>query len=561
MDYYTILAQCSVLRSELSGHRIETIKIKDRYNLFLGLEGEKAIKLSCVPDMPYITSIEKKYIPIKNAQLWHSNHFIGKKLTEIFIIHGDRILTFCFDSGTRLIFEMTGRHANIITVNHDGIIAGSIRRVTKKNSAVRTIEPGVSYMPPPAREFPVLSSAPLPDLERRFKSENSNILEAIRQTLCSGSRLFALEVLAHSGIDTETYPADLNSDDTYHLLKIMAALESEIEHGGKGASIIYNKDGIPQDVFPIKMTATCILYEHIDELNEAVKKYAREREMKLEFRNLKNFITVALNRREQNIKSTIMKIERERGDKFEPELLERLGNTVLANLNNIEKGMKSVILNDPYSNGEIEIELEPILDGPANAQRFFSRAKKMRSASKMSEERLSTLKYRLEEIKNERDNISKVDDVKKLREYTLRYVKTESSLQALNVDEKFPRRFKSVSGLDIIVGRNDKENDELVRWAHKNDFWLHAQNIGGSHVILKSQGKQPPDHKSVELAAAIAAYYSKAKAAGVVPVACTQVKYVVKRRGQGSGKVTYTREKVIFVQPGIPKKISRIDNL
>ena len=133
-----------------------------------------------------------------------------------------------------------------------------------------------------------------------------------------------------------------------------------------------------------------------------------------------------------------------------------------------------------------------------------------------------------------------------------KHKKIQTSATVFDADEKFPRRFRSVSGLEIIVGRNDRENDELIRWAHKNDFWLHAQNIGGSHVILRSPGRQSPDHKSIELAAAIAAYYSKAKTSAVVPVACTQVKYVVKRKGQGPGKVTYTREKVLFVQPGVP---------
>ena len=102
------------------------------------------------------------------------------------------------------------------------------------------------------------------------------------------------------------------------------------------------------------------------------------------------------------------------------------------------------------------------------------------------------------------------------------------------------------------MGRSDTENDELVRWARRNDFWLHAQNIGGSHVILRSPGKQNPDQRSIQQAAAVAAYYSKGKTSAVVPVVCTPVKYVVKRKGQGPGKVTYTREKVLFVEPGLP---------
>ncbi len=259
-----------------------------------------------------------------------------------------------------------------------------------------------------------------------------------------------------------------------------------------------------------------------------------------------------LNREERRLRATIGKVERERGDKSEPENLERLGNTVLANLNRITKGMTSVTLTDPYGAGEIEVELDAALDGPANARRFFKRAKKLRSASKLAEERFSSLRNRLEKITTERDKVANIDDISDLKKIATKYVKIKASARDADDEEKFPRRYKSVSGLDIIVGRNDRENDELVRWARKNDFWLHAQNIGGSHVILRAPGKQPPDRKSIELAATIAAYFSKAKNSAVVPVACTQVKYVVKRRGQGPGKVTYTREKVIFAQPGVP---------
>lgn len=554
MDYYTILSQCSILRREIAGRRIETIRIKDKFNLFIGFEGDQAIKLSSVPDMPYIISIEKRFIPIKNAHTWFPKYFHGQEVIELSITHSDRILTFYLDSGVRLIFEMTGRHANIIIVDHEGVIAGAVRKVTRKDSSVRTIRPGVLYMPPPVREFPDIVWAPLPALERLLKSGNDNIVEALRRTLCSGSRLFALEALALAGINPAIYPVDLNPDDTFHLFKMMATLETNIEQGGSGATIVFSKDGLPQDVFPMKMTAAYLPSEHMDDLNGAVKKYAREREIMLERRSLQNSIIAALNRKEQSIKSTIMKIERERGDESEPELLERKGNTVLANIHNITKGMKSAVLVDPYGSGEIEVELNPTLDGPANARRFFSRAKKLRSASKISEERFPILRNRLEKIKIELGNVANIDEIKVLKKIAARYVKFEVSSQVLDIDEKFPRRFKSISGLDIIIGRNDKENDELVRWARKNDLWLHAQNIGGSHVILRSPGKQSPDHKSVEQAAAIAAYYSKARTSAVVPVACTQVKYVVKRKGQVPGKVTYTREKVIFAQPGIPEK-------
>ena len=552
MDYYTILAQRSILSRKYTDLRIETVRVRDKYNLFIGFDSDQALKLSCVPDMPYLFPIEKRYIPVKKARDWHLSRFKGQTLTEISIKHGDRILTFHLDSGIRIVFEMTGRHANIIVIDNEDIIAGAIRTITGKESGFREIRPGVHYIPPPVREFPDLVWSPLPVLERLLKSHTGNIIEALMGSFCAGSRLFALEACALTGIDTKIFTGDLSSDDTFSLFKNMAVLACEIEQGGTGATIVFDKDGLPQNVFPMKMKTDQVSGEYMDDLDEAIQKYARVREIELERRSLRTFIMGSLKREKRRIKSTILKVERECGNDSEPELLEQMGNTILASLHLIKKGMKSVLLPDPYGSGEIEIELDSALDGPRNAQRYFTRSRKFRSASKMAEERLSNLRRRIEKIAIEREKIADIDDIKELKAISTRYKKVRTRKQIIDFDEKFPRRFKSVSGLDIIVGRNDKENDELVRWAHKNDFWLHAQNVGGSHVILRYPGKQSPDHKSIEQAAAIAAYYSKAKTSAIVPVVCTQVKYVVKHKGQGPGKVTYTREKVIFAEPGIP---------
>jgi len=247
-------------------------------------------------------------------------------------------------------------------------------------------------------------------------------------------------------------------------------------------------------------------------------------------------------------------VERDRKKQTESEKLERIANTIMANLHLIRRGMTSVSLPDPYGTEEkTTVELDPFLPPSANAERYFARARKLKSAARRSEEKSSEIKRRLAEIARERERLESLEDIKELRAAAPPYAKRPGRARTPDEDRPFPRRFTSVSGLEIVVGRNDKENDELLRWARKNDLWLHAQGVGGSHVILRRPGnKQEPDRRSIEQAAAIAAYYSKAKTSAVVPVVCTRVKYVVKRRGQSPGQVTYTREKVIFTEPGIP---------
>lgn len=552
MDYYTILAQRAILANNLNGRKVDVVRSFGVHALYFGFEGERALKLSCTPDMPYLHIVEKSYIPVRNAHNWHTAKLTGSALEFIEITPGDRVLTFTFDTGSRLIFEMTGRHANIILVDSEGIISGAIRRVTARQSGFREIRPGLKYVPPPSREYIDPLWAPLPVLKRKILETETVISDALASSVCSGSRLCAREALVRAGIDPELPAADMSSGETFHLLKSVAEIVATAEKGGNGGNVIYDGDGLPRDVFPMKMASASEDDVYLDDINDAVIKYSRERERGLEKRNLKKTITAAFSREERSLKSTIRKVARERGKQSEPEHLERLGNTILANLHIIKKGMTTATITDPYGTGDVEIDLDPTLNGPSNADRLFTRARKLKTAVKLAEERIAGIKNRLEEIYRERECAETIDDIKELRKTAAACSRKQAKLRSHDADQPFPRRFVSVSGLEIIVGRNDKENDELIRWAGKNDLWLHAQGVGGSHIILRTPGKkQQPDRKSIEQAASIAAYYSRAKTSAVVPVVCTQVKYVVKRKGQGPGKVTYTREKVIFVEPGL----------
>lgn len=551
MDYYTILAQRAHLTRDVAGRRVETVRRAGQSVVYIGFEGGRALKLAAIPDMPYLVSADPRHLPRKNAPSWHQNRFEKRVLADVSITPGDRVLTFSFDTGARLIFEMTGRHANIVAVDGDGIIIGALRRVTSRESSVRRVTSGVAYEPPPHRDYPDIFRGVLPDLERRFEAQNGTAAEALRWSIACGSGLFAAEVCALAEIPPETALSDLTADHRFRLFETAAALATSIEAGGEGGSIVYRKDGLPQDVFPLKLTAGGFSTEYFDDLDGAISRYARTREIELERRSLSASITSALAAEERRVRSTITKIEGESGDDTKPEMLDRQANTLLANLHRIKRGATSVELDDIYGGGKLSIPLDPALDPAANAERLFRRAKKLRASSVVAARRLETLRETLARIARDRAETDATDDIRELRTLAARHIRPQFKREDSTDEESlFPRRFASTTGLDIIVGRNDRENDDLVRRARKTDLWLHAQYIGGSHVILRARGKQPPDRKSIEQAAAIAAFYSKARTSSVVPVVVTHVKYVTKRKGQGPGKVTYTREEVLFVEPG-----------
>lgn len=553
MDYFTIVAQRNSLHTVCAGRKVEIVRLFGKHTVYIGFDGGPALKLCGTPGMPYIHTVEKQYIPVRNAHDWHQSKFSGMALDEIAVTPGDRILTFRFSSGFRLVFELTGRYANIIVVNPDGFIEGSVRVITRRQSGFREIRPGIAYMPPPVRGSYDLVWGALPVLESRLKGHEGPLDEALAVTLCAGSRLFAREVLTRCGLDPTLTPADLSHDDTLGLFKAIAALADHIENGGDGATVIRSGDGIPADVFPLPMQTAGNNSDYYSDLDEAVSLYSREREHLLELNQLRHTIASGLRREEKRLRTIISKIEREREHSSEAETLDRTAAILLANTHRVRRGLESVTLPDLYGSGEIDIELDPTLDGPANAERLFARARKLRASFRHSDKRIEDLRCQVEKLQAEYSRFESIDDLRELRKLAATFVSMSAPDRNRDTDRLFPRRLMSQSGLEIIVGRNDRENDALVRWAGKNDIWLHAQGVGGSHVVLRSPGKQNPDHQSLELAAAVAAYYSKAKTSSVVPVVWTHVKYVVKHKGQGPGQVRYSREKVLFVEPALPK--------
>ncbi|HYC54673.1 MAG TPA: NFACT RNA binding domain-containing protein [Candidatus Binatia bacterium] len=116
------------------------------------------------------------------------------------------------------------------------------------------------------------------------------------------------------------------------------------------------------------------------------------------------------------------------------------------------------------------------------------------------------------------------------------------------------RRYELPGGWTVLAGRSDEDNDHLsLKLARPRDWWFHARAVPGSHVLLQSRDGEEPDRAILEAAAAIAAWHSKARAGGVVPVSCTQAANVSKPRGAEPGTVSIRKEKVLKVRPKLPE--------
>ncbi|OQY42778.1 MAG: hypothetical protein B6240_13635 [Desulfobacteraceae bacterium 4572_87] len=108
-------------------------------------------------------------------------------------------------------------------------------------------------------------------------------------------------------------------------------------------------------------------------------------------------------------------------------------------------------------------------------------------------------------------------------------------------------------GWKVLAGKTDVDNDHLsLKLANPNDFWFHVRGMPGSHVVLRAGSKKAPNRATLKQAAAVAAYYSKARHGGVVPVSCTEARYVTKPRGAKPGLVHIRKEITLKVRPALP---------
>ncbi len=225
------------------------------------------------------------------------------------------------------------------------------------------------------------------------------------------------------------------------------------------------------------------------------------------------------------------------------------GDLVMANLQRIAPGSKQVELEDFHHPGRnVVIKLKPELSPQRNAEVFYRKSKNRSIELKMLVDSINRKEAELAALQNEVKEVEFAPDLKALNPFLLRYATQEKEKQQ---QKQAPYHEFEFGGFRILVGKNAQANDELTaHFTYKEDLWLHARDVPGSHVLIKHQdGKNFPKNV-IAYAASLAAYYSKRKNESLCPVTVTPVKYVRKRKGDPPGTVVVQREEVVMAVPG-----------
>ena len=237
-------------------------------------------------------------------------------------------------------------------------------------------------------------------------------------------------------------------------------------------------------------------------------------------------------------------------------LYNKFGNLLLANLGSFKAGMNNILLDDIYSGEKkINIELNPKLSSKKNVDYYFEKSRNEKISFEKNLQLLERAKKDYAKLKEIYDLLDKIDLTVELDALMkkLKIKQPEVSEAKEDTSSKF-KQYLVDNKYRVFVGKDSKNNDLLTtRFAKQNDYWFHARSVSGSHVVLRVENSKEAVPKNVlKKVASLAAFHSKAKTAGVVPVAYTFKKYVVKKKADPVGTVHLLREDVLLVKPEIP---------
>lgn len=444
-----------------------------------------------------------------------------------------------FTVSKKLIFEIMGKHSNIILVDmNTGKIIDSIKHISIDVNRVRQVLPGKKYEYPPAQDkisFKEITEVELNSLEANHKiilSKVGGISPAIAIELANRVNRFAYLQDILSSIESGTMKPHVYTDENGVPQEFHIADLSEYEDGAK--RIDFNS------------LSECLSYyfEHKQSSNR-VKQKAHDLTKSVSSHVNKLYL------KKQRLLEDIQKAENS-------ENLRLYGELLTANIHLIHPGDKSVEVINYYNGEPITIPLNEKFTPAKNAQQYFKRYGKSKTALKEKQIQLEETDTEINYLEsvltylNHTENIEEIDVLRSELEET-GYIRKRKVKAKEKRYKPHPYHYQSSDGFEILVGRNNKENDILtLKTATKNDLWLHTKDIPGSHVIVQSEGKEITDTAILE-AAAIAAYHSKGRDSENVPVDYVQAKYVKKPAGAKPGMVIFTNNKTVWINPKLPE--------
>lgn len=521
-NFYTLIYLTRELKAKCYGAKFQfsLSPHKDVWDAYFGKKNDAfRIRFSAHP-------AETALFPDKFRAAKKSNttQFFGtlehQKVTDVSLAENDRFITFHFQSQFKLLFRLFGNHPNVFLIKHGEII-----------DSFKNPDSNAGQPEPEPRKAP----------KPKELKDSMSAKKAILATDMKFPRHLVNDVIDHHGLDDAT-PQECRKITLKLTEGMLNRPEFRVAESG-------NICLIPHDLLPvsvIKKTQT---------ISGSIRYVYYKTSAHRRLSSKKSTIEPALERQINKLSSIIKQLKQTDKGFDRAEKYEQFGHILMAHAHeNVDAGTEEVEFENFYDENEIvNIPIKPHLSLAENAQYYYDKSSDTLRNIEESKRRLAEAKQEIKKVQALKKSFENIERVYEFDEW---YSEHENELKATGVLSKasgkdaIPYRKAEIEGYEVWIGKNAKSNDRLTSAAHKEDIWLHARGVGGSHVVIRMGNQKEMAPKSVILkAASVAAWNSKARGSGLAPVIVTKRKYITKPKGAPAGTVRVMKENVEMVPP------------
>ncbi|MCR5211759.1 MAG: NFACT family protein [Lachnospiraceae bacterium] len=572
-DGITVSALSEELSRRLKGATISKIAQPEKYELLFTIkggdsEGPLYLFSSANASLPllYLTTDKKKSPETAPAFCMAMRKYCqGGRILSVEQVGFERVIKLTLShrgemgdvEDFHLYFEIMGRHSNVILTDSQDVIIDAIKRITSLVSSVREVLPQKPYFIPHQEG----KCSPLEMDEESFSKKvltgNRTIEKAILDSFTGFGTLASSEIAARSGLSPDSFVESLSMNDKNALYSSFSSLLTELKEKRYSPAIYLSSSRLVSPEFSA-IPLTCLSdmeirsFDSVSSMLEAFYSGKNhEDNIRQKTESLRKTVETLLARDNK----TLLLQEKQLDDTKKADKYRLYGELIHAFGYNLMGGESFLVANDYHTGEDVKIPLDKNLSAMENAKHYFKKYDKLKRTKESLVDRIKTTKENIEILSSILTSLSFSDDERDIAEirqelYEQGYIKKSGVRKGQKKEKKAsPLSFRTRDNFLIYVGKNNYQNEEVTfKLATGKDWWFHAKTIHGSHVILKTEGKEPSDEAFLA-AAQLAAYFSEGRDQNKVEVDYVQKKEVKKTPGTKAGFVIYYTNYSMVVAP------------
>ena len=565
VDLTTLTAIAAELRTEWLPARLEQVYQRDRHTLALALRTLDRRSWLTVCWHPQAAHLCGGDPPPRTPDTFTFSQQLRHQLGSLALVAivaidpWERVLDLQFSRRPgdpvlwHLYVEIQGKYSNVVLANQDNQIVTAAHQVSAQQSSVRPIQTGQPY------ELPPRLTDPIPSLDEpfdRWRDRLSLIPTGLKRNLLKNYRglssALVISMVHQAELDPDQTTDTLQVEDWQRLFQawqvwLLALEQQQFQPGWTETGYTVLGWGVVRST---------------DRIQPVVHRYYTDQLNQQKFSQLRHQLSQKLGNilGKLGTKATGFRSRLSESDGADQQ--KQHADLLMAHLHQWKPGMKSIVLTDFTTEEPVAVPLDPTKNAVQNAQALYKRHQKLKRARGAIEPLLAAVDSELHYLEQVEAALAELSDYQTPEDLeALEEVRDELIQQQYLEDPEYrsqvsqdtdsqPRRYLSPTGLEVLVGRNNRQNDRLTfRTASDYDLWFHTQEIPGSHVLLRLNPGVPPEPADLQFAADLAAHHSRARQSEQAPVVYTEPKHVYKPKGTKPGIVVYKQERILWGQP------------